>query len=160
MKRFTAALLIATGSYLLTSAALAEDLLQHHCLAEAMYFEARNQGTIGMMAVGTVILTRVGHSRYPDTICEVVHQGVYWEGNPVRDKCQFSYWCDGKPEKFYEKKAWEEAKYTAALLLFTKIKVAGVEQATHYHAEEVTPWWSTFLQPCAKIGQHIFYIEP
>tara|TARA_R100001132_G_C3240174_1_gene71245 strand:- start:116 stop:580 length:465 start_codon:yes stop_codon:yes gene_type:complete len=130
------------------------------CLAEAMYFEARDQGTLGMLAVGVVIQNRVDHPKYPGTICGVVRQGRYWNGNPIRDKCQFSYWCDGRPERPAEKEAWEEAESIAKLLLRTEVDVVGLEHATHYHATWVTPRWSKFLEPCSKIGQHIFYAEP
>tara|TARA_R110002020_G_scaffold309418_1_gene525444 strand:- start:34 stop:498 length:465 start_codon:yes stop_codon:yes gene_type:complete len=133
---------------------------EQDCLAEAMYFEARDQGIIGMMAVGVVIQNRVDHKNYPDTICGVVRQGRYWNGNPIRDKCQFSYWCDGRPERPSEKEAWEEANAVAELLLITQVDMIGLEQATHYHAEWVTPRWSKFLEPCTRIGQHIFYAEP
>ena len=125
------------------------------CLAEAMYFEARDQGTIGMIAVGVVIQNRVDHPKYPDTIC-----GRYWNGNPIRDKCQFSYWCDGRPERPAEKEVWKEAQDVAELLLSTQIDMVGLERATHYHATWVTPKWSKFLEPCTRIGQHIFYSEP
>ena len=132
---------------------------EQKCLAEALYFESRDQGPLGMLAVGVVIQNRVDHPNYPDTVCEVVRQGRYWEGNPVRDKCQFSFWCDGRPERPAEKEAWKKANSIAALLLFTKVDIIGLEQATHYHATWVTPRWSKFLEPCTRIGQHIFYAE-
>ena len=56
------------------------------CLAEAMYYEARDQGWRGMLAVGVVIQNRVRDDRYPDTVCGVVRQGKYRNGNPVRHK--------------------------------------------------------------------------
>ena len=45
------------------------------CLAKNIYYEARNQGTAGWMAVTAVVLNRVNDSRFPNTICEVVEQG-------------------------------------------------------------------------------------
>ena len=72
------------------------------CLVEAVYHEARSESLLGMLSVAKVILTRKESSNFPNTICQVVHQGRYWKDNPVRDKCQFSYWCDGKPERFIE----------------------------------------------------------
>ena len=41
------------------------------CLAKNMYYEARNQGTAGWMAVTAVVLNRVNDDRFPNTICEV-----------------------------------------------------------------------------------------
>ena len=72
------------------------------CLVEAVYHEARSESLLGMLSVANVILTRKENSNFPNTICQVVHQGKYWKGNPVKDKCQFSYWCDGKAERFEE----------------------------------------------------------
>ena len=113
------------------------------CLAEAMYYEARDQGWRGMLAVGVVIQ----------------NQGKYWRGNPVRHKCQFSYYCDGKPERPAEKEAWTTALSIAELLLTTEVEVVGLEGATHYHATWVKPSWSTALKRKAKIGGHVFYAQ-
>ena len=75
------------------------------CLAENMYYEARNQSFAGQLAVSNVVMNRVADDRYPDTICEVVKQGPVrpsWKGTgemiPVRNRCQFSWWCDGKSD--------------------------------------------------------------
>ena len=51
-----------------------QDVGQAKCLADNMYFEARNQGTIGIIAVSNVVLNRVKSKDYPNTICEVVRQ--------------------------------------------------------------------------------------
>ena len=68
------------------------------CLAVAIYFEARSEPIAGQLAVAQVVLNRVADERYPDTVCEVIMEGpTYPSGHPVRDKCQFSFWCDGKP---------------------------------------------------------------
>ena len=134
--------------------ALADD---RSCLAEAMYHEARDQGWLGMLAVGVVIQNRVRSPRYPDDVCSVVRQGRYWEGQPVRNKCQFSYYCDGKTERPSEPKAWNRAMKIADLLLFTRVEVAGLEGATHYHSTSVQPSWSTVLVKREQIGEHIFY---
>lgn len=52
------------------------DEVQRKCLAEAMYFEARDQGWRGMLAVGIVIKNRVASPRYPADICSVVRQEI------------------------------------------------------------------------------------
>ena len=131
------------------------------CLAEAMYYEARDQGWRGMLAVGVVIQNRVRDRRYPGTVCGVVKQGRYWRGNPVRHKCQFSYFCDGKPERPAEQKPWTTAQDLAKTLLTTRVEMEGLEDATHYHATSVLPSWSkshkiTFRR---KVGRHVFYTE-
>ena len=45
------------------------------CMADNMYWESRNQTFHGLLAVGQVVMNRVHDPRYPNTICEVVHQG-------------------------------------------------------------------------------------
>ena len=127
------------------------------CMAEAVYYEARDQGWRGMIAVGVVIQNRVKDSRYPADICGVVHQGRYWNGHPVRHKCQFSYYCDGKPERPAEQDAWTMARDVATLLTSTDVNVAGIEDATHYHAAGTQPSWAAALERRKQIGGHVFY---
>ena len=75
------------------------------CLALNMYHEARDQGSAGLLGVSSVVLNRVRDKRFPNTICEVIKQGPTresWKKNgifyPIRHKCQFSWWCDGKSD--------------------------------------------------------------
>ena len=49
--------------------------IQTTCMADNIYFEARNQGTAGWSAVASVTLNRVKDKRFPNTVCEVVKQG-------------------------------------------------------------------------------------
>lgn len=130
------------------------------CLTEALYYEARSEDDVGILAVGTVILNRVKNKRFPNTICKVIHQGVYWQGNPVRDMCQFSYWCDGRTEKYKDMKA------LARILKLAKIVSSGIivkvlDKATHYHASYVSPGWANDKQFkfITQIGKHIFYVD-
>ena len=71
------------------------------CLSLNIYYEARNQPLRGQMAVAEVVLNRVEDKNFPDTICEVVMEGptYSWKPDfPVRHKCQFSWYCDGKSD--------------------------------------------------------------
>ena len=54
--------LVALATAMLVASAAQAD--EHQCLAEALYFEARNQGWRGMVAVGVVIQNRVRDPRY------------------------------------------------------------------------------------------------
>jgi len=129
------------------------------CLAEAMYFEARDQGWRGMLAVGVVIQNRVRDTRYPNDACGVVRQGKYRNGNPVKHKCQFSYYCDGKPERPAEKEAWATARDLASMLMTTGVTMVGLDQATHYHTTAVNPYWAKSLVRVEQIGRHVFYAQ-
>tara|TARA_R100001377_G_C3184201_1_gene107869 strand:- start:550 stop:1029 length:480 start_codon:yes stop_codon:yes gene_type:complete len=150
-----AALILASS--LVGGRLTAGDTIQKTCMAEAMYYEARDQGWRGMLAVGVVIQNRVRDDRYPNTVCGVVRQGKYRNGNPVKHKCQFSYYCDGKPERPAEKEPWSVAQDLSKLLLTGTVKMSGIEDATHYHATWVKPSWADKLERLDQIGGHVFY---
>ncbi len=70
------------------------------CLQKNIYFEARNQKTLqAYQAVALVTMKRVASEFYPDSICEVVKQSRRWNGQVIRNKCAFSWFCDGKSDK-------------------------------------------------------------
>jgi spore germination cell wall hydrolase CwlJ-like protein len=131
------------------------------CLATAIFFESRGEPKLGQMAVGQVILTRVADYRYPDTVCEVVKEGYYYSWNPeipIPDKCQFSFWCDGKPETIEDPVAYEWAEEIAWGLLEGDLNIIDLtDGATHYHAYYVQPSWSERFTQTVRINDHIFY---
>jgi|TARA_R100001224_G_scaffold35840_1_gene20320 N-acetylmuramoyl-L-alanine amidase len=128
------------------------------CLALNIYHEARNQPTAGKLAVAQVTLNRVKHDRFPNTICGVVYQGYYLNNNPIKHKCQFSWWCDGKSDKPKEIESWNYALMLARHMhegIFDNIDV--VKDATHYHAVYVKPYWTKEKKKVKVIADHIFY---
>tara|TARA_R110000787_G_scaffold285226_1_gene400400 strand:+ start:398 stop:805 length:408 start_codon:yes stop_codon:yes gene_type:complete len=124
------------------------------CMAIAVYFEARGEPSAGQIAVAHVIQNRIEDPRYPDNACDVVKQGYYWGGNPVRDMCQFSFWCDGKSDNPRNKQTWYNALYISSLSAAVPDITAG---ATHYHSTEVLPEWAYTGKVTAKIHEHVFY---
>ena len=129
------------------------------CLAVAIYFEARSEPIAGQLAVAQVVLNRVANERYPDTVCDVITEGpTYPSGHPIRDKCQFSFWCDGKPEDIHDYEAWQTALRVATIATeTTALPIDISEGAMFYHATSVSPSWRHTMQMTARIGQHIFY---
>jgi len=129
------------------------------CLATAIYFEARGEPTVGQIAVANVIVNRAHDRRYPNTICEVVQQGptYKWSSNlPVRHRCQFSFYCDGKPEEIYDDSAFEKAVGIASRIISGDI-VDITDGATHYHATRILPEWASSKTQTVTINNHIFY---
>ena len=124
---------------------------QHYCLAQAIYFEARGESIDGQFAVASVVLNRVSDERYPDSICGVVFQNQNWV-----DACQFSFACDGSPDKPKEAAAWAMSKRIANLARADFLPDTSGD-ATHYHATYVRPGWSKRLVQTAQFGKHIFY---
>jgi len=130
------------------------------CLVEAVYYEARSEGIIPKIAVANVILQRVKDNRYPSTICEVVHQGQKRNGRMIRNKCQFSYYCDGRKERVKDYTSLLEVLDVASLVL-EGVLLERTQGATHYHAYYVKPRWSSKkrFKNLGRVGAHIFYVD-
>ena len=128
------------------------------CLAQNIYYEARGSNLADQAAVADVVLNRVKDDRYPDTICAVVKQGKqYADGRMVRNRCQFSWYCDGKSDYPRDKDAWVAAQQTAYMMVYYDDYRGITQGATHYHAHYVGPEWARDLQLVGRIGVHIFY---
>lgn len=127
------------------------------CLTEALYFEARGESIRGQFAVAEVILNRRDSDRFPNSVCGVVSQGARSAKAPRA--CQFSYKCDGAPEVFSEKKAYQRVGKIASIVLdgFARKLTKG---ATYYHTNYVNPRWSRKFDRTAQIGVHYFYRNP
>lgn len=50
------------------------DAKEVHCLAQAIYHEARGESFEGKQAVARVVLNRTVDPEFPNTVCKVVHQ--------------------------------------------------------------------------------------
>lgn len=145
------------------------DPAEVECLQKNLYFEARNQGVDGQLATAWVTINRVNSVHYPSTICDVVYQGVHdRNGNPVRNQCKFSWYCDGKSDEPHnnvvERRAWKVAGEIAKHMIencTTHITEVCPDDPTngalYYHTKEVAPNWSKVYTVSANIGSHIFY---
>ena len=132
-------------------------LLSFQKVTENIYFEARSQGQAGWLAVAQVTLNRVQDKRFPNTICEVVKQGLtYASGDPIRNKCQFSWYCDGKSDKPKNTKVYNEISELVDYINDHDLRDI-TEGATHYHADYVRPSWAKTKTKTTEIEDHIFY---
>lgn len=125
-----------------------EDL---HCLALNIYHEARSEPLSGQLAVAQVTLNRVASKSFPHSVCEVVKQG-----GQKRNRCQFSWWCDGKSDQPTEAKAWRKSLDLGRRVLAEQVPDP-TNGALYYHATYVAPKWSRVFQRTAEIGSHLFY---
>jgi len=136
------------------------------CLAKNIYFEAGNQELAGKYAVSHVVFNRVDSFDFPDTVCEVIYQAQTrpsWQNEnvrvPIRNKCQFSWYCDGKPDDPVGEN-WEISLNIAIDMLEERRNNLGVDitdGALYYHANYVKPYWAKTMRVVARIGDHIFY---
>jgi hypothetical protein len=124
------------------------------CLALNIYHEARGEPLEGKIAVGQVVMNRVGDPDFPAQVCAVVQQG----GARTRDRCQFSWWCDGRSDRPDDLKAWADSKGLARKILGGAI-ADPTRGALWYHADHVSPGWDMEVVPQGKIGRHVFYVR-
>ena len=121
------------------------------CLTDAIYYEAANEPDAGQRAVAQVILNRMRHPTYPNSVC-----GVIYQGSERATGCQFSYSCDGSMTRIPARASWLRAQRVAAAALAGSV-YAPVGMATHYHATYVYPYWAPSLNFVGTIGAHRFY---
>lgn len=136
-----------------------------YCLAMNIYHESRGSNRADKVAVADVVLNRVNSDRFPNTICDVVTQAKWSKWHleekgkkvPLRNQCQFSWFCDGKSDDPKNDDAWVEAQYIAYQMIELEHFVGITEGATHYHATYVSPKWAKDFTLIGRIGEHIFY---
>ena len=139
------------------------------CLAQNIYFEARDQSTKGQIAVALVTINRVNSRRFPNNICKVIRQANrYSDGRIKKHKCQFSWYCDGKSDRPKDQLAWKISLLIARAMLQkpgVSIKRYGehweiedfLHGSTHYHRIDVNPYWNNRMIKVMTIGDHIFW---
>ncbi|MEQ9695721.1 cell wall hydrolase [Shimia sp. SDUM112013] len=127
---------------------------QWQCLTEALYFEARGESIKGQFAVAEVIMNRVDHDYYPESLCGVIKQGT-----GRKYQCQFTFTCDGNPEHIHEKSAYERVGKVARLMMNGAPRIL-TDGATHYHTKAVNPSWARKFKRTTTIGVHHFYRQP
>jgi N-acetylmuramoyl-L-alanine amidase len=120
------------------------------CLALALYWEARTEGPDGMLAVASVVLNRVAHPEFPNSVCAVVTEGG--EEPP----CQFSWWCDGNSDRPTEPQAWSLAKRLARAALADPPPDA-TRGALFFHNTSIATPWLRKRTRTVQIGRHVFY---
>ena len=121
------------------------------CLSANIYFEARGEEVAGQIAVAEVTLNRVASHDHPNDICSVV-----LEENSLG--CQFSWWCDGQSDTMTDRFSYQRAKAIAELMLKNGeyISVVG-DEVTHYHSNQIKPYWQSNYEFVSEVGNHVFY---
>ena len=120
------------------------------CLARSIYWEAKGKDSADMEAVANVVMNRLGHEGFPDTVCAVVKQGSETKS------CQFSWWCDGRPDTAQEETQYALAKEIARKALNKQLpdRTGG---AMYFHDRTVKPVWAKEYIKTAETGMFQFY---
>jgi spore germination cell wall hydrolase CwlJ-like protein len=120
------------------------------CLSRTIYWEARGEGAAGMEAIANVVMNRLGHEGFPNSICKVVMQGR------EQGSCQFSWWCDGRSDDAKEDKSYAIAKEIARKALNRQLtdRTGG---ALYFLQRKTTTNWSKEYIKTVEIGEFVFY---
>lgn len=121
------------------------------CLAEAVYYEAGSEAKAGQRAVAQVVLNRLRHPAFPDSVC-----GVVYEGSKRSTGCQFTFTCDGSLGRRPSPGGWQRAMALAKEALAGGV-YGPVGYATHYHASWMVPYWANSVRRIGQVGGHVFY---
>lgn len=145
------------------------DPQEAYCLAENIYYEARNEDIRGQYAVASVTLNRTKDPRYPDTVCGVVQQTAK---SKITEKlvCAFSWYCEnnrrGKEIPLKNKDGSVNQavvdQFQVASIVAITVLGGGVEDntggATHFHNPFTSsPSWASTLRKTMRVGNHDFY---
>jgi spore germination cell wall hydrolase CwlJ-like protein len=129
------------------------------CLALTVYWEARNQPVETQIAIAQVVMNRTDHENFPNTVCAVVQDGPHIFNFPLKNKCQFKWYCDGRPDDPKEAKSWDQSRSIARLILrIHPMQVVSLPGDTlYFHSHK----WDAFPSKnyVEKIGDFQFYTE-
>ena len=141
-----------------------------YCLAINSYHEARGEGFDDKLATAQVVMNRVNSVKFPDDVCAVITDGPVRESwktrqqqdidpldrvyYPVKHRCQFSWYCDGRSDAIYNLAGWEDS-VVAAFLVQPGFGEDIVDGATHYYAHDiVSPSWAERMEVTVKLKGH------
>lgn len=120
------------------------------CLARTIYWEARGSGVAEMEAVAAVVINRLRHEGFPSTICGIVKQGQ------EQGACQFSWWCDGRPDSVQDEKSYAVAKEVARRAINREVKDP-TRGALYFHRKGLSPDWAKKYIRTFIGDDHVFY---
>jgi spore germination cell wall hydrolase CwlJ-like protein len=157
-----------------------------YCMAKNIYFESRAEGYIGKISVAHVVMNRVADDRFPNTVCEVVHQGPLRESwktkkdptlakedrvfYPRRDRCQFSWWCDGERDMLWvtykdgrviqnNMNAWRDSIRVALSVMNENGHDPSDGALYYYNYHIASPAWGETFKETVIFGNHRFMTD-
>jgi spore germination cell wall hydrolase CwlJ-like protein len=134
------------------------DVVDAHWMALTMWGEARNQGEIGMRAVGHVIANRREAKTHGTFVTETVSaawQFSCWNKNDPNRAMMLAI--EDLPEGGAAHRQWLAAKRIAAEVLAGR-SADPTGGALFYHTIAVQPAWSRGMAPVTQIGDHLFFL--
>lgn len=129
---------------------------EKNCLKNALYYEARSEGKLGILAVASVIENRKNSAVYPNEYCGVINQHK-----------QFSYTLLKKPNveaiegrlKASDRVAYLQVSEVADKMLEGRFESVLPPNVLHYATTKISNAWTKTKKVYATIGNHRFYKE-
>ena len=118
-------------------------------LALNVYHEARGESFEHQVDVANVVLNRVRSHKYPDTVEDVITQGI----EKGKYKCQFTWYCDGRSDEMGDEKAKKIAYHAAALAMSQEDTTGGA--MFYYNPKKVQPYWANLKKVTKISGNHV-----
>ena len=143
-----------------------------YCLSLNAYHEARGVDFDEMLAVSQVVMNRVDRTM-DATVCDVITEGPIRESwrtrqddtlseeervyFPIRHRCQFSWYCDGRSDAVRNLTGWEDA-VIAAYLVYNGYGEDRVDGALYYYAHKKIdmPMWAEGMTVTAVLNGHTY----
>lgn len=127
-----------------------------NCLKNALYYEARSEGKLGILAVASVIENRKQHPSYPSSYCGVIQQHK-----------QFSYTMEGRPDveaiegrlRASDRAAYAQVSEVADKMIEGRFEPLLPSNVLHYATTKISNAWTKTKKVYATIGNHRFYKE-
>lgn len=148
-----------------------EYVQEMHCLALNTYHETRGEDFESKVAVAQSVMNRVhdeeGEFRRYGSTCSVIQRAhLDNNGEPIKHKCWYSWFCDGLPDhvRMYkdgvvdilEKQAWKDS-ILASFYAYHDLYEPLVGGSTHYYNfTTANPAWAEHYRFIADVGPHRF----
>lgn len=112
------------------------------CMMCNCHHETEGETDAGQLAVGKVVMTRVGMPSYPNTVCGVIYQ-----------QSQFSWTLSSRKRRETISGASYQNCYQPVV---QALRFRG-HYASHFHTSGVHSSWASRCRRLERIGNHIFY---
>lgn len=131
----------------LTASVQEQDTNRDECIALAVFTEARGEPSLGQAAVAQTVVNRA--KRLGIGACDVVTGLSQYVGV---ERLQRDPW-------LIDRDAWDRALRISAGVASGSLATGTCANATHFHADSVSPAWSRSMRLVCRVGGHTFYSE-
>ena len=126
---------------------------EQQCITEALYYEARGEGEIGMRYVLSVIYNRKNSVGFPNSYCKVIHQRKQFSyRNGVNPGLNVAV----SPQKLHDQQSYTLASVIAEEAAYGRFKPLLDADVLYYHTPSVNPKWARAMQKIKSIAGHHF----